>query len=102
MREWSIRMFLIGPNGEELPASIFDKVTYKLHPTFTNPTRVLKKTPFLLSEKGWGEFDMDLILHAIDKGGEHVIRHDLNFHKPKYESIHDIVGCPAQRGLREC
>lgn len=39
MREWSIRIFVMGPNGEELPATIFDKVTYKLHPTFTNPTR---------------------------------------------------------------
>lgn len=90
MREWSIRMYLVGANGEDLPASIFDKVTYKLHPTFTNPTRILKKPPFLLNEKGWGEFDMDLILHTIDKGGEHVIRHDLNFNKAKYESIHEI------------
>lgn len=39
MREWSIRIFLVGPGGEELPANIFDKVTYKLHPTFINPTR---------------------------------------------------------------
>jgi hypothetical protein len=39
MREWSIRLVLIGPNGEEVPANIFDKVTYKLHPTFANPTR---------------------------------------------------------------
>lgn len=39
MREWSIRIFVLGPGGEELPAVIFDKVTYKLHPTFTNPTR---------------------------------------------------------------
>lgn len=39
MREWSIRIFVLGPGGEEMPASLFDKVTYKLHPTFTNPTR---------------------------------------------------------------
>jgi hypothetical protein len=39
MREWSIRLALVGPNGEEVPANIFDKVTYKLHPTFANPTR---------------------------------------------------------------
>ncbi|KAI5836833.1 yeats family-domain-containing protein [Morchella snyderi] len=91
MREWSIRIFVLGPGGEEIPASLFDKVTYKLHPTFTNPTRVLKKPPFLLSEQGWGEFDMEIILHGVDKGGDHPIRHDLNFQKNKYESIHTVT-----------
>ncbi|KAI5807070.1 yeats family-domain-containing protein [Geopyxis carbonaria] len=90
MREWSIRIYVVGPAGEDLPATIFDKVTYKLHPTFTNPTRVVKKQPFLLSEQGWGEFDMEIVLHGIDKGGDHVVRHDLNFQKPKYEAIHPV------------
>ncbi|KAF8465253.1 yeats family-domain-containing protein [Kalaharituber pfeilii] len=81
MREWSIRIFVIGPNGEELPANIFDKVTYRLHPTFQNPTRVIKKPPFKLEERGWGEFDMEVVLHGTDKGGDHLIRHDLNFSK---------------------
>lgn len=52
---------------------------------------VLKKVPFLLSEQGWGEFDMEIVLHGVDKGGDHVVRHDLNFQKNKYESIHTIV-----------
>jgi hypothetical protein len=39
VRQWSIRVFVLGPDGEELAASLFDKVTYKLHPTFANPTR---------------------------------------------------------------
>ncbi|KAF8534101.1 yeats family-domain-containing protein [Trichophaea hybrida] len=91
MREWSIRVFLLGPNGEELPANIFDKVTYKLHPTFANPTRIVKKPPFLLQEQGWGEFDMNLVLHAIDKGGDHNLSHDLNFQKNKYESVHNVT-----------
>lgn len=34
MREWSIRVFIIGQDGEELPATCFDKVTYKLHESF--------------------------------------------------------------------
>ncbi|KAA8912919.1 yeats family-domain-containing protein [Sphaerosporella brunnea] len=91
MREWSIRLYLLGPNGEEHPASVFDKVTYKLHPTFTNPTRVIRKPPFTLQERGWGEFDMELVLHAIDKGGDHHIKHDLNFQKSKYESSHIVT-----------
>lgn len=39
MREWSIKIVVLGPNGEELPATMFDKVTYRLHPTFHNPNR---------------------------------------------------------------
>jgi transcription initiation factor TFIID/TFIIF subunit len=45
MRAWSIRVFILGPNGEELPATVFDKVIYKLHPTFPNPTRGMFVTP---------------------------------------------------------
>ena len=52
---------------------------------------VIKKMPFLLQEQGWGEFDMEIVLHAIDKGGDHTLRHDLNFQKPKYEAIHNVV-----------
>lgn len=39
MRKWSIQISLVGPNGEELPAKVFDKVTYQLHPTFEKPIR---------------------------------------------------------------
>jgi len=52
---------------------------------------VLKKAPFLLSEQGWGEFDMEIVLHGIDKGGDHVVRHDLHFQQTKYESLHTIT-----------
>jgi len=92
VRQWSIRVFVLGPDGEELAASLFDKVTYKLHPTFANPTRVIKKPPFMLQEQGWGEFDMEIVLHAVDKGGDHAIHHDLNFQKPQYEAVHTVVG----------
>jgi len=91
MREWSIRLFVVGPNGEELPATMFDRVTYRLHPTFQNPNRAIKRPPFLLSERGWGEFDMEVVLHTADKGGDHLIRHDLNFQKPRYEMIHTVT-----------
>jgi len=47
MREWSIRVFIQGEKGEELPANIFDKVTYKLHPTFANPNRGMFFLPCL-------------------------------------------------------
>ena len=49
MREWSIRLFVVGPNGEELPATMFDRVTYRLHPTFQNPNRGATLLPEILT-----------------------------------------------------
>jgi len=90
MREWSIKIYILGPRGEELPASVYDKVTYHLHPTFQNPTRHLKKPPFTLTERGWGEFDMEIVLNMVDKAGQHTIKHDLHFQKPSYDSTHKL------------
>lgn len=84
MREWSIQVSLINDKGEEVPATIFDKVTYSLHPTFTNPVRSFKKPPFTIQEQGWGGFDIPITLTLIEKGGDKKVNHDLNFYKEKY------------------
>ncbi len=34
LRNWSIEIYLVGPHGEELPATCFEKVVYTLHETF--------------------------------------------------------------------
>ena len=34
---------------------------------------------------------MEIALTAIDKGGEHVLAHDLNFQTERYEAKHPIV-----------
>lgn len=52
---------------------------------------VIKKPPFKISEEGWGEFDMRIIVSAIDKGGDHELSHDLNFQQERYEAEHKIV-----------
>ncbi|ODV84897.1 hypothetical protein CANARDRAFT_166653 [[Candida] arabinofermentans NRRL YB-2248] len=84
MREWRITISLVDDKGVEQPATLFDKVTYHLHPTFTNPVRVFKKPPFKISEQGWGGFDIPITLTLIEKGGDRKINHDLNFAKEKY------------------
>lgn len=33
-REWSIEVYLVNDKGEQVPATLFDKVTYHLHPSF--------------------------------------------------------------------
>lgn len=97
MRRWSIKVLLVhAQTGAEMPATVFEKVTYKLHPTFANPNRALKKPPFVIEEEGWGEFDMDVVLTMADKAGEHVVRHDLNFQTEKYETTH-VLSFPTSR-----
>ena len=50
-----------------------------------------KKPPFRIDEKGWGEFDMSLVLTGAHKGGEHTLPHDLNFQNERYEATHVVV-----------
>ncbi|KAL8675008.1 MAG: hypothetical protein Q9168_000603 [Polycauliona sp. 1 TL-2023] len=93
MRSWKISLVLLNEHdGSEMPATIFEKATYKLHPTFGDrETQVLKKAPFKISEEGWGEFDLRIIVSAIDKGGDHELSHDLNFQQERYEAEHKIT-----------
>lgn len=84
MREWSIEVSMVTEDGEEVPATLFDKVTYSLHPTFPNPVRPFKNPPFRISEQGWGGFDVPITLTLVEKGGNIKINHDLNFYKDQY------------------
>lgn len=84
MREWTITVSLVNDKGVEIPATLFDKVTYALHPTFANPVRSFKKPPFAIQEQGWGGFDIPITLSLIEKGGDKKLNHDLNFYKEKY------------------
>lgn len=34
LRSWSIEVYLVNEHGEQIPANLFDKVTYSLHPSF--------------------------------------------------------------------
>ena len=43
MREWSIEVYVVGPNDEQLPATCFEKVTYRLHESFGK--RATQSTP---------------------------------------------------------
>lgn len=54
-------------------------------------TPVFKKPPFKIEEKGWGEFDMTIVLTAVHKGGDHTLEHDLNFQSERYEAKHTVT-----------
>lgn len=95
MRSWDISIYLVGPDGEDLPAICFEKATYVLHESF-GPKRMrqtFKTPPFKIVEKGWGEFDMNIVLTPLGapKGGDQTIQHDLNFQQERYESTHVVT-----------
>ncbi|GFF40922.1 hypothetical protein IFM46972_06366 [Aspergillus udagawae] len=90
LRSWSIEVYLLNEHGEQVPANVFDKVTYTLHPSFGDrAVQTFKNPPFRISEEGWGEFDLQIGLTAADK--EHFLTHDLNFAQSRYESKHVIT-----------
>jgi len=91
MRTWSIEIWLLDDNGNEVMPSVFEKATYNLHPSFERPKQIIKKAPFRIEEKGWGEFDMTIVLSAVGKGGDSTLDHDLNFQAERYEAKHQVT-----------
>mmetsp|Transcript_16449 Transcript_16449/g.35626 ORF Transcript_16449/g.35626 Transcript_16449/m.35626 type:complete len:177 (-) Transcript_16449:29-559(-) len=51
-------------NNEDL-SHLIKSVSFTLHPSFKTPTRVLEEPPFMVTETGWGEFEvpMTITLH---------------------------------------
>lgn len=47
LRQWNIEIVLLNENGEEVPATIFEKAVYKLHPSFDK--RATQSTSILSS-----------------------------------------------------
>lgn len=58
-----------------------------------------KRPPFRIEEEGWGEFDMEIVLTAAEKGGEHSLPHDLNFQSERYEAKHNVVSAHIESFL---
>ena len=99
MREWEIAIYLVNQDGEEVTANCFEKATYNLHESFGKRMKqTFRKPPFEISERGWGEFDMTIVLTPLGapKGGDQPIQHDLNFQQERYESTHVVVSTPIR------
>ena len=94
MRAWDTSIYLVGADGEDLPANCFEKVTYHLHESFGKRARqVVKSAPFMIKERGWGEFDMKIVCTPLGnpKGGDIEINHDLNFLQESYDNTQSVV-----------
>jgi transcription initiation factor IIF auxiliary subunit len=94
MRGWEVSIYLVGPDGDDIPANCYEKATYVLHESFGKRMRqTVKEVPFKIAETGWGEFDMSITLSPVggQKGGDQVLQHDLHFQQERYESTHNVV-----------
>lgn len=68
--------------------TFINKVEIELHPTFTNPFRVLKEPPFELEETGYASFTPKLIIYFNTPHAKpYPVQYDLNLTLEKY-SIH--------------
>ncbi|KAF9360470.1 hypothetical protein BGX34_007758, partial [Mortierella sp. NVP85] len=86
MRKWKISICGVNAHGEEETLPYVDHVEYILHQTFEPPVRKVNEFPFQLQEQGWGEFDMKIMLHFVDKSvPPFVLDHDLHFQSTHYE-----------------
>ncbi|CAL5366237.1 unnamed protein product [Camellia sinensis] len=57
--KWTV--YVRGASNEDLGA-VIKRVEFQLHPSFSNPLRVVESPPFELSECGWGEFEIAISL----------------------------------------
>ncbi|KAI8076743.1 yeats family-domain-containing protein [Halteromyces radiatus] len=90
-RNWKIRLVAMegGKEHKGKLTHVLDRVEYILHPTFENPRRVANCEPYMLQEKGWGEFDLRIVLYFKDNlVSPEVISFDLNFRASTYSVIH--------------
>ncbi|KAI7877413.1 hypothetical protein K492DRAFT_14674 [Lichtheimia hyalospora FSU 10163] len=93
LRNWKIKLVAV-ENGKDKKgrlSELLDHVEYILHPTFENPRRVVTKEPYVLQEKGWGEFDMRIVLNFANNVATEVLLFDLSFMQSSYSVIRTIV-----------
>lgn len=64
MRSWSIEIWLLNEQGEEVPATVFEKATYRLHPSFEKRAVQSKTTPD--PHKRWGN-DLLILFHSREE-----------------------------------
>ncbi|KAF9584591.1 hypothetical protein BGW38_005906, partial [Lunasporangiospora selenospora] len=92
IRKWKITIQGVNANGDDEALPYVDYVEYILHQTFDHPVRKVTEYPFVLQEKGWGEFDMKIMLYFTDKSvSPTVLDHDLNFRQTHYTVSHNLT-----------
>lgn len=52
--------------GDDDLSTFVEKVSFQLHPSFTQPNRILTKPPYEVYESGWGEFEICIQIYFRD------------------------------------
>eukprot|EP00727_Mastigamoeba_balamuthi_P003621 m51a1_g13256 putative yeats family protein isoform 3 (206) ;mRNA; f:996-1689 len=82
--------YLRGLQHEDL-SPIIRRVEFVLHHTFENPKRVIESPPFLVTEHGWGEFDIAITIYFVEAAMEKPIT---LYHPLKLFERHASGGTP--------
>lgn len=61
--KWSV---YVRPYLDEDMSRWVKKVHFKLHESYDTPIRILEKTPFEITETGWGEFVFTIRIFFVD------------------------------------
>lgn len=79
--KWTI--FIRDHSDKEADLSYFiKKVVFKLHDTYTQPSRSIEKPPFEVTETGWGEFEISIRVFFVTQAAEKnvLLYHHLKLH----------------------
>ncbi|KAF4665257.1 YEATS domain-containing protein 4 [Perkinsus chesapeaki] len=75
-----VRSGMLGAPLEDL-SYVIKRVDFQLHETFAVPNRSVEKAPFIVTEEGWGEFDILITIHFVDSSENPVqTSHKLKLH----------------------
>jgi len=61
--DWKV---YVKPYNNEDMSSYVKKVQFRLHDSYNNPSRVVYKPPYEVTESGWGEFEIQIRIHFND------------------------------------
>lgn len=105
--KWTI--FVRDPTEVGDPSYFIKKVVFKLHDTYTNPSRSIESPPFEVTETGWGEFEIAIRIFLAPVSGEKPIQiyHHLRLHPYNHLGVggyggaggFGAAGVQAQRAL---
>ncbi|KAK8853197.1 hypothetical protein IAR55_003899 [Kwoniella newhampshirensis] len=70
------------PGGQDDLSYLIRKVTFRLHETYSNPSRVCDKPPFRVTETGWGEFTVQIRIQFVPESAEKpmTLNHPIKLH----------------------
>jgi len=61
--QWTV---YLKPFDNEDYSTFIKKVQFKLHDSYANPTRIVNRPPYEVTETGWGEFEINIRIYFND------------------------------------